>query len=355
VAGRDLGGSGGSAGLFQIGHAGGSDAIEVVYWGNANHPQQLTVYGDGVASANWISAAPTVVNLIVTPGGRRYGSDGFSPFMKNGDYGAIALKGAVLGMSPGGPANTTATVSETASYGVLTWGSSLNNADDLSVRTSIHALGNTSPRARCNVAILGESVARGFLAPGDMSVGMQLQNRLPKSVRVFDFAKDSAGVGSVGSTFTDRYISEVKSLYSAQNRCNILLIWSGTNDWWRGTPGGPPISVATEQGFIDRLVSAATGDGWTVFVTNMIDRGTNNSENAAQLADMTASINSKAVTNPAWGYLLADLASDPSIGCAGCNRDRTHFGDYIHLTAAGTTAAVVVIVKALSPYISSEE
>jgi lysophospholipase L1-like esterase len=104
-----------------------------------------------------------------------------------------------------------------------------------------------------------------------------------------------------------------------------ISIECGLNDLYQGA------TPATAMSRILTYVANRKAAGWrNVIVFTNTDASTVNETDRATL---NASIVSNAGAN---GYTVADVGSDPSLGCSGCDTNATYFqSDHVHPTATG--------------------
>lgn len=136
---------------------------------------------------------------------------------------------------------------------------------------------------------------------------------------------------SAGGTDCDFAISQLEtygpSYYRPETLLNVASLTTGSNDYVHGS------TVAACFANILDFVATAQAMGYLVIV---------NTVPSAQRFDTTAGntwrddLNTEIRNGAAtYNYLVADVASDPDIGCRTCYLNPTYFVDDIHFTAAG--------------------
>jgi hypothetical protein len=122
------------------------------------------------------------------------------------------------------------------------------------------------------------------------------------------------------------YASLVAPFWRAE-ATSVASLGCGTNDYTNGRT-----TVATYADILS-FVAAAKATGFTVIVNTLpsAQRFADSTGNTWRV-DLNGRIAGGAVAN---GYLVADEASDPNIGCQTCYLDATYFTDGTHMTTAG--------------------
>lgn len=322
-------GGGGAVSIVQIGNTGGTHANQLLSF----FSEGLTIAGTGSTGGGQITAAPSLSYMINGATNSIVGIDGWPALTIAGNRGSNALTGGVLGSTTGLPAGQAAGSSyDHAEYLTIAFGSALSAADINAETISIHGMGKTTPQARCNIAVIGESVWEGFHTSLDQGVVMQLQNSLPKSVRINNFAVAGQGIGVTNANGTNitAFPNGAALTYNSGARCNIAIINGGnTNDYYNGS-GTPLITAAAELAFINTLVGLAQSAHYSpIYVIAPIDR----SGGGAAFYTELAAIRDGLVSGS--GYTIVRVDLDPELGTYNSSSaNPACFIDGSHLTPA---------------------
>ena len=326
--------------LMQLGQDGAADGIQVAYFSSTAGTYLLF---EGGPAAGPPPLGPVLVSLISGAASKIYCVDGRPCATSGSGYSATAITGGELGMTTGITSHALATITETEWYGTAIWGSALSAANTTLVQTSFHALGYTTPQARCTVIVDGESNDAG---KGQTVAWMrQISDKFPLAVRLVNLSV----VGKKVSDMVTNYPAYVAPLYASSDACKIIIFNAGTtNDYWNGA-GAPLVSAATVEASITSYVALAKATGWTVFAKTPIDRG----GGSAATYDEMAAIRDWIIANTSLGYTVLpvhlDLAFSPynsaSANVACYNADAAHI---LRSCAANMADDVMAVI---APYI----
>lgn len=296
----------------------------------------VTTAGDGGFGAGVFSGIlSTRGDVVIAASGastRTVTTDAAAPYAKSA-FGAIALSGMTLGMSPTGSPIGSQPEGNNDYQAVILWAASLSNADQAAARRALYAaFPNLVPQARCTVALWGESVLADYFQDAGQGSVDQLRALLPSGAVIVNQAWPSQTDAQMASNYTQ----EVSWLYNAQNPCNILVMNPALN----GIASGE--SVATVEGNISSFVAAAQATGWKVAVMTEISRKNYDTQGQAISAWIRANV-------PALGGLVIDVAADPLLGATGAFANGAVFQqfDQIHLTDAGAAEEAGIIANTL--------
>jgi hypothetical protein len=141
-----------------------------------------------------------------------------------------------------------------------------------------------------------------------------------------DVLKSAVG-GTTCAQALAAYASTVAPFYDGRRKANVASLGCGTNDYTGGRT-----TTATYADIVS-FVAAAKATGYTVVVNTLPSaQRFDTVPGDAWRTDLNSKITGGAVTN---GYLVADEASDPDIGCKTCYLNATYFTDGTHMTTAG--------------------
>jgi len=130
-------------------------------------------------------------------------------------------------------------------------------------------------------------------------------------------------------------------LVLANTGTKYLVIFAGTNDIFLNSTSG-----AATWALLQNYINARTAAGWAaanICVGTMLPR------QGAHESDRTT-YNDLIRSNAAgMGYKVCDFAADATMGCAGCESDKTYYADFIHPTAAGHVILGNIVKAALFP------
>lgn len=178
---------------------------------------------------------------------------------------------------------------------------------------------------------VGDSITNG----NGVSAG---QNWLAVSTPTATFTKMNFGVAGFG---TPQMIGEenwqVTPLCNVQGGQSIAIIFGGTND------AGGGLSVQQASNNLSTFAFNAKKAGCIPMVGTMISRGAGLDSYKDTLNPLIRAAARKGA------YFLIDFASDPNMGCDGCDANATFFqGDTVHPTAAGQALLGVAASNAIN-------
>jgi hypothetical protein len=289
-----------------------------------------TIFGGGDATAGFMSSQDVAVILSSGASRRSFSIDGY-PSSGTGNFGATALSGLTLGMSPTGGTASSGGSELTAA---VLWTAELNPTDKRAVRVAAQSQFNLVPQARCNVVLQGESILSGFLQDAGQSIAQIMHTMLPNSAKIMNLA----GSGQTVAQMVTNYAANTAPAYNATDACNILVVNPGANDIW---------AAATDvqvEASITSLVAAAKATGWTVFVLTEVCR----SGTGGQIAYKDAVNVWLRAGNAVPLSNLIDVAADPNLGSAtACVNQIYYRSDATHVNNNAAAAMAAYIAKAV--------
>lgn len=141
------------------------------------------------------------------------------------------------------------------------------------------------------------------------------------------------------------FSTQVAPLYNANRSKNIYVMWEATNHHYVNP------SVTASQAFdsILTLCQTAQAVGFDVVIPNVLPRS--NSGTPSDFETWRSSFNSLLASNEAtYGYKLADVAGNTTIGDAGDETNTTYYSDLVHLTDAGNNIVAPIIATEIQAF-----
>lgn len=207
---------------------------------------------------------------------------------------------------------------------------------------SVQALGEnfSIPQQQQEVYIAdGDSLTQGISAPFSQSYPWHLEQRLPRSLIMFDAgwaAKNLGGDGGLLSRFAD-YTSK---LFNPSARRNVISLFAGSNDLQNGADDKELVQL------VQRYAAAARKTGFRIAVATIIPRASFNPKIEAYRLAANATLRAH------WkdfADALIDLAADPVFVDPKVVSDTTIYAeDGIHLTDFGYQA----LASAFAPVVT---
>lgn len=185
----------------------------------------------------------------------------------------------------------------------------------------------------------GDSLTQGIAAPYSQSYPWHLEQRLPRSLIMYDAgwaAKTLGGEGGLLSRFPDF----TGKLFNLSARRNVISLFAGTNDLQNGVDDKELVQL------VQRYAAAARRAGFKIAVTTIIPRVTFNPKTEAARLAFNATLRAR------WkdfADALVDLAADPVFADPKVVSDTTIYAeDGIHLTDFGYQA----VASAFAPVVT---
>jgi len=222
------------------------------------------------------------------------------------------------------------------------------NKDTASAFNTTNGVFKTSSASTVQIIAHGDSITDGAGAYESYVT------RLVRSLYVSSGIKadyKNRGIGGQGFTYVYNALSYPSNLVDdaaaeidaaiASGKTNYLIVFAATNDYKLGSKTPAQIRTAFQTYIAARITA-----GWTpanICVCTMLPRET---VNETDRSTINANFTTDAGT---YGYTLAPLHLNASIGAAGQQNNTTYFIDTIHPTDAGQAIIASIIKGVLFP------
>lgn len=139
--------------------------------------------------------------------------------------------------------------------------------------------------------------------------------------------------------------TQIAPLYNAGRTKNIYVMWEATNHHYIDSS----ITAAQALDSIVTLCQKAQVVGFDVVIPNVLPRS--NAGTPVDFETWRASFNSLLSTNATtYGYKVADVAGNTTIGDAGDETNTTYYSDLVHLTDAGNDIVAPLVATQIQAY-----